>query len=203
MYGLMLVEPKEGLPKVDKEYFVVQSEFYTTDASDDPSDIPEVDANPLLSRRRLLVIDEDRLMDENPTHVVFNGCVGSMTSDSELGQPLTAKTGDRVRLFVGNAGPNLVSSFHIIGAILDKVWREGDLISPPARSLQTTLIPAGGAAMVELVPPLPGTITMVDHSIVRIDKGAVGFINVEGPACPAVYHSDAAPRVCKPCKIHP
>jgi copper-containing nitrite reductase len=203
MYGIMLVEPKEGLPKVDREYYVVQSEFYAMDADEDPVEVGVIDADPLLSRRRLLTLDEDRLMDENPTHVVFNGMVGSMVTDSDVGKPLEANCGERVRLYFGNAGPNLVSSFHVIGAILDKVWREGDLISPPARSLQTTLVPAGGVSVVELVPSIPGTLTMVDHSIVRTEKGAVGFINVSGPPCPSVYHSDAAPRVCKPCKIHP
>jgi copper-containing nitrite reductase len=188
MYGMILVEPEEGLPKVDREFAVVQSEFYTNDEPDEPGS-------------RVLSLNDDRLMDENPNYVVFNGRVGSMTNDD--GQPLLAKAGERVRIFFGNAGPNLVSSFHVIGAIFDKVYREGDLITPPARGLQTTLVPAGGASVVELVPTTPGTLTLVDHSIVRIEKGCVGFLNVEGPVCPTVFHSDKEARPCRPCKIHP
>lgn len=200
MYGLVLVEPQEGLPKVDREYFVVQSEFYTQDDEIDPDALPET--RPELIGKRLLTIDEKALMDENPTHVVFNGRVGKHTH-AEGGQPLTANAGERVRLFVGNAGPNLVSSFHVIGGIFDKVYREGDLISPPARALQTTLVPAGGAAVVELVPAIPGTLTIVDHSISRIEKGAVAFLDITGPPCANIYHSDLEPRICQPCKIHP
>ena len=189
MYGLILVEPEEGLPPVDREYVVVQSEFYTNDEPDEPGS-------------HVLSMNEQRLMDENPNYVVFNGRVDSMTTENG-GQPLIAKAGERVRIFFGNAGPNLVSSFHIIGTVLDKVYREGDLISPPARGLQTTLVPAGGAAVVEFVPTSPGTLTLVDHSIIRIEKGAVGFVNVEGPVCPNVFHSDKEARPCKPCKLHP
>lgn len=188
MYGAMLVEPEEGLPPVDKEFYVVQSEFYTEDEAD-----PET---------HILAINEERLMDENPNYVVFNGSVGSMM-ESRGGQSLKMNAGERARIFFANAGPNLVSSFHVIGAIFDKVYREGDLISPPARGLQTTLVPAGGCAVVEFVPTTPGNLTLVDHSIVRIEKGAVGWVSVDGPACPRVYHSDKEPRPCKPCVLHP
>jgi len=189
MYGLILVEPAEGLPPVDKEFCVVQSEFYTNDEPEEKGS-------------NLLGMNEERLVDENPNYVVFNGRVNSMTT-SDGGSPLVATAGERVRIFFGNAGPNLVSSFHVIGAIFDKVYREGDLMTPPARGLQTTLVPAGGAAVVEFVPTTPGNLTLVDHSISRIDKGAVGFLTVEGPVCPNVFHSDKEARPCKPCKIHP
>jgi len=191
MYGMILVEPEEGLPPVDREFAVVQSEFYTNDEPDEKGS-------------KVLSMNEDRLMSEDPNYVVFNGCVGSMTDeDPALGKPLEAQAGERVRIFFGNAGPNLVSSFHIIGGIFDKVYREGDLISPPARGLQTTLVPAGGASVVELVPTTPGVLTLVDHSVTRFDKGAIGFLDVQGPVCPNVFHSDKEARPCKPCKIHP
>lgn len=185
MFGLILVEPKEGLPPVDQEYYVVQHELYTTDTPADP-------------KSGVLDFDEQKGMDENPSFVVFNGKVGSLKGD----QALKAKAGDRVRLFFGNGGPNLVSSFHVIGAIFDKVWREGDFISPPARGLQTTLVPAGGACMVEFNTPVPGNLTLVDHSIFRIEKGAAGFLTVEGMPRPDLYHSDEAPRNCPACKHH-
>jgi plastocyanin len=85
-----------------------------------------------------------------------------------------------VRLYIGNAGPNLVSSFHVIGQIFDDVYREGDLISPPAHGLQTTVIPAGGSAVVEFTPRVPGTFLLVDHSIFRLHRGAAGSIVADG-----------------------
>lgn len=190
MYGAILVEPEGGLPRVDREYYVVQSELYCNDEPDDPKNEPD-----------LLSLNEEKLNMEHPSHVVFNGRKGAHTKEG--GDPLTANTGERVRLFVVNAGPNLISSFHVIGGIFDKVYREADLITHPARGLQTTLIPAGGASVVELVPPVPGTLTLVDHAITRIDKGAVAFLQVEGPQCSNIYHSDHEPRICKNCKIHP
>jgi len=126
-----------------------------------------------------------------------------MVNPDQGGVPLDAKTGDRVRIFFGNAGPNLVSSFHVIGAIMNKVYREGDLKSEPAQSVQTTLVPAGGAAVVEFDVLVPGTYTMVDHSIFRIEKGAVGFINVSGAPRPDLYYSKEGPNECPGCKTHP
>jgi hypothetical protein len=147
----------------------------------------------------LLLLDEQRLMDENPNYVVFNGSDGSLRNAGAL----KANAGDRVRLFFGNAGPNLISSFHVIGTIFDEVYREGDLISPPARGVQTTLVPAGGAAVIELDVPVPGTFALVDHSVTRFEKGAVGWLQVDGEARPDIFHSLAPPRVCPKCKHHP
>jgi hypothetical protein len=104
--------------------------------------------------------------------VVFNGSVGALLKDHA---PIATQN-ESVRIYVGNAGPNLISSFHVIGQIFDKVYREGDLLSPPARSLQTTLIPAGGSAVVEFTPPVPGTFLFVDHAIFRLHHGAAGSI---------------------------
>ena len=84
-----------------------------------------------------------------------------MTGDKAI----TAKTGETVRLFVGNGGPNLVSSFHVIGAIFDKVRYEGG--TSVQRNVQTTLIPAGGAVAVEFKAKVPGSYVLVDHSIFR------------------------------------
>jgi hypothetical protein len=121
-------------------------------------------------------------LDENPRYIVFNA--GSpMMNDGAL----RANVGERVRIFFGNAGPNKVSSFHVVGSVMDRVYREGDLISPPARALQTTLVPAGGAAVVEFVPQVPGMYAFLDHAIFRIEKGAMGMLRVDGPARPDVY----------------
>lgn len=97
----------------------------------------------------------------------------------------------------------MVSSFHIIGTIFDKVYREGSLISPPARGVHVTLVPAGGTSMVEFVVPVPGTYTLLDHSLSRVEKGAVAFLNVSGEDQPGIYHSELSPNPCPGCKVHP
>src|SRR5690606_22699305 len=95
-------------------------------------------------------------IDENPTYVLFNGMEGSLTGDNAL----KANTGENVRLYVGNGGPNLVSSFHVIGEIVDKVWFEGG--TRYNENVQTTLIPAGGAAIMDFHIEVPGSYVMVD-----------------------------------------
>jgi nitrite reductase (NO-forming) len=167
MYGFVLVEPEGGLPKVDKEFYVVQSEFYTQ-----PSDKP--------GHLKYSVERGNRFDAE---YVVFNGAVGAMMGDKAP----RAYVDDRIRLFVGNAGPNFISSFHVIGQVFDHVYREGDLISPPGRGIQTTTIPAGGAAAVEFTPRVPGTFLIVDHAIFRLHQGGVGSINVTGPANAEIF----------------
>lgn len=158
MYGYVLIEPEEGLPKVDKELYVVQSEFYAKGAG-------------------IASLDTAKLDLEEPNFVVLNGAVGALLGDNSP----KVKVGDTVRIWYGNAGPQLISSFHVIGEIFDRVYREGDLISPPALSVQTTLVPAGGATGVEFKIDVPGTYLMVDHAIARaVHKGAVGTIVAEG-----------------------
>jgi len=167
MYGLILVEPGEGLPPVDREYYVMQGEFYTRDDYGVPGHQP---------------FDMRKAMDENPPYVVFNGAVGSLIDD----RALTAKTGETIRLFVGNGGPNLISSFHAIGEIFDRVWHEGGTVVN--QNVQTTLVPAGGATMVEFKLEVPGMVILVDHSIFRaFNKGALGMLNVAGDARPDIY----------------
>lgn len=184
MYGMILVEPQGGLPKVDREYAVMQSEFY---------------AEPVAGDKGPLETSYAKGLQEDPLFVVFNGREGALTES-----PIMAKSGERVRVFFGNAGPNLISSFHIIGMIFDSVYREGDLISPPARGLQTTLVPAGGSTVVEFDAVVPGSYTLVDHAIFRIDKGAVGFLKVlatDGPR-KDIYMSVAPLTPCPGCKLH-
>jgi nitrite reductase (NO-forming) len=99
---------------------------------------------------------------------------------------ITAEVGDTVRLYVGNGGPNLVSSFHVIGEIFDSVYMEGgDLVN---HNVQTTLVPAGGSTMVEFKLEAPGTFILVDHSIFRaFNKGALGMLKVSGNENLLVY----------------
>ncbi|HKY92063.1 MAG TPA: copper-containing nitrite reductase [Nevskiaceae bacterium] len=167
MYGLILVEPPEVLPPVDHEYYVMQGDFYTVGK---------------YREKGLQAFDMQKAIDENPTYVLFNGSEGALVGDHAL----KAKVGETVRLFVGNGGPNLVSSFHVIGEIFDRLQYEGGTHSQ--ENVQTTLIPAGGAAIVEFHLEVPGSYVMVDHSIFRaFNKGALALLKVDGPENKAIY----------------
>jgi nitrite reductase (NO-forming) len=160
MYGLILVQPKEGMPAVDREYYVMQGDFYTKGAHGAPG---------------LQPFDLQKAIAEQPEYVVFNGAVGSLTGDHAL----RARTGETVRLFVGNGGPNLTSSFHVIGEVFDNVYTEGGTLAQ--HNVQTTSIPPGGSAVVEFRTETPGKLVMVDHALFRaFNKGTVGLIQVEG-----------------------
>lgn len=168
MYGLILVEPKDGLPKVDREYYVMQGDFYTKGKNGEPG---------------LQPFDMEKALKEQPEYVVFNGSVGSMTGDKAI----KAKVGESVRLYVGNGGPNLVSSFHVIGEIFDKVYIDGGTKSIN-ENVQTTLVPAGGSTIVEFKVEVPSTLILVDHSIFRtFNKGSLGMLKVEGPENKEIY----------------
>ncbi len=181
MYGLIVVEPSEGLPAVDREYYLMQSEFYT-------------DRGAKLGYAQLkdaghLAFSNDFANEERPTFVVWNGRPESIVGDRALGtldDPIS--TGQTVRLFVGNIGPNLVSSFHVIGEIFDTVYVDGsfDLRN---RNVQSTLIPAGGATGVEFKIEVPGTYLLVDHSIFRLHKGIGGQLVATGDEVPEIFES--------------
>jgi nitrite reductase (NO-forming) len=167
MYGLILVEPPEGLPPVDKEFYVMQGEFYTVGKYREKGHQP---------------FDMQKAIEENATYVLFNGSEAALVGENAI----RASVGDSVRLFVGNGGPNLVSSFHVIGEIFDKVFYEGG--SHYQVNVQTTLVPAGGSAMTEFRVDVPGTFIIVDHSIFRaFNKGALGMLKVDGEDNLAVY----------------
>jgi nitrite reductase (NO-forming) len=168
MYGLIVVEPKEGLPKVDHEYYVMQGDFYT---------------NGGYRAGGLQPFDMQKAVDERPTYVLFNGAEGALTGKNAL----TAKVGEKVRLFFGDGGPNLTSSFHVIGAIFDKVYSEGSF-NHYLKDVQTTMVPAGGSTVVEFTPKVPGNLTLVDHSLIRaFNKGAIGILSVSGAEAADIY----------------
>ena len=181
MYGLIVVEPADGLPAVDREYYLMQSEFYTERGA-------KLGYSQLKDAGHL-VFSNDFANEERPTFVVWNGRPESIVGDRALGildQPIT--TGQTVRLFVGNIGPNLVSSFHVIGEIFDTVYVEGsfDLRN---RNVQSTVIPAGGAVGVEFKIEVPGTYLLVDHSIFRLHKGIGGQLVAAGDEVPEIFES--------------
>jgi nitrite reductase (NO-forming) len=168
MYGLILVEPEEGLPPVDREFYVMQGEVYTDAA---------------FGQRGSQEFSVEKLLNERPEYFVFNGSVGAL---SKL-HPLKAKVGETVRIFFGVGGPNYTSSFHVIGEIFDKVYPFADLQSPPLRGVQTISVPAGGATIVEFKLDVPGNYVLVDHALSRAERGLVGILHVEGQPNPEIF----------------
>ncbi|MES1262912.1 MAG: copper-containing nitrite reductase [Peristeroidobacter soli] len=167
MYGLILIEPPEGLAPVDKEFYVMQGDFYTVGK---------------YREKGHQAFDMQKAIDENATYVLFNGAESALTGP----RALKARTGQHIRMFVGNGGPNLVSSFHLIGEIFDKVQYEGG--THFQENVQTTLIPAGGAATVEFHTEVPGNYVLVDHSFFRaFNKGAVAILEVSGDPRTDIY----------------
>jgi len=159
----MLVEPPGGLPAVDREYYVMQGDFYT--------------AEPFGSKG-LLTFSTEKLLDEAPEYYLLNGAVGGLTTE----HPLKASVGETVRIFFGVGGPNKVSSFHVIGEIFDRVYDQASLTD-----VQTTLVPPGGATMVEFKVQVPGRFLLVDHALSRLERGLLGFLLVEGPEASEIF----------------
>ena len=151
MYGLILVEPAGGLPKVDREFYVMQGELYTAGAYGE-SGAQE--------------FSYDKLMDEHPEYFVLNGAVGALTKE----HPLLAKTGQTIRVYFGVGGPNITSSFHIIGTIFDRVYAAGSFGSPPLTGVQTVMVAPGSAVVVDLSLPVPGRFLLVDHALTRMER---------------------------------
>jgi len=162
MYGMILVEPEEGLPSVDREFYVMQGEVYTKEA---------------YGSTGLLNEDTQAILNEDPQYLVFNGAVGGLTEQ----KPLKANVGETVRIFFGVGGPNFTSSFHVIGEIFDRVYEQASLTSPVLTNVQTTSVPPGGATMVEFKLEVPGRYILVDHALARLQRGLAGFLMVEGP----------------------
>ncbi len=168
MYGMILVEPEGGLPKVDREFYVMQGELYTAQPIGTQG---EQDA------------DIDKLVNEHPEYFVFNGAVGALSGANAL----RAKAGETVRIFFGVGGPNFTSSFHVIGEIFDKIYPMGSVTSGTVNGVQTVMVPPGSAVIGEMKLEVPGKYVLVDHALSRLNKGLAGFLEVDGPANAAVF----------------
>jgi nitrite reductase (NO-forming) len=173
MYGMIVVEPPEGLPRVDREYYLMQGDFYLRGERGQPG---------------LHDFDPAKLLAEAPDYVLLNGGIGALTGANAL----KAKVGETVRIFFGVGGPNLDSALHVVGGIFDKVYPEG--ASEPQTNVQTTLVSPGGATMVELKFDVPGMYMIEDHHISRLEKGAMAHLVVEGPENPAVFQPLQPPQ---------
>lgn len=168
-YGLILVEPEGGLSPVDKEFYLMQGELYTAGG---------------IGKKGLVAFDAQALLDGNPTYVTFNGKV-------EQAPRMKAKVGDRIRMYVGGGGVNLISSFHVIGEIFDVVYPEGAIGKGSAalKNVQTTAVLPGGSAIVEFAVDVPGKYLLVDHALARMNKGAWAVLEVEGYPTPGVFEA--------------
>ena len=170
MYGMILVEPEGGLPEVDHEFYVMQGELYTAQKH---------------GSRGLQEFSLDKLLDEKPEHLMFNGSMDALTRTYSM----EAQVGQTVRMFFGVGGPNLTSSFHLIGEVFDRVYDLASFTSPPLTDVQTTLVPPGGATMVEFKVDFPGRYILVDHALSRAEKGLAGFLTVTGEADKTIFDS--------------
>jgi nitrite reductase (NO-forming) len=168
MYGLILVEPEGGLPKVDHEFYVMQGELYTEEAFGQKGELTE---------------SYDKLMNELPEYYVFNGAANALSGDNAL----HAKVGETVRIYFGVGGPNKTSSFHVIGEIFDNAYQLASLTTAPLTNVQTITVPPGGAAAVDFKVEVPGTYVLVDHALSRAARGLVGQLVVEGDENPEIF----------------
>ena len=174
MFGMILVEPEGGLPPVDREFYVMQNEIYTTGRfGDQGAQLP----------------DPNKILDEQPDYFVFNGAVGALTTQ----KPLQAHVGETVRIFFGVGGPNFTSSFHVIGEIFDRVYNLGSITTPPMTDVQTTLVPPGGATIVEFKLEVPGKYILVDHALAREERGLGGWLIADGPDAPDLFRGNTTP----------
>lgn len=175
MYGLIVVEPEGGLPEADREFYLMQGEIYTAEP---------------YGAAGLVTFSHERMLDEDPEYFVFNGAAAALTRDDKAMQ---AEVGDTVRLFFGVGGPNYISSFHVIGEIFDRVYNLASVTTPVMTDVQTTLVPPGGATVVELELDVPGRYILVDHALSRLERGLVGFLFAEGPENPDVFREGTSP----------
>ena len=182
MYGLILVEPEGGLPKVDHEFYVMQGEIYTEQKYGMKGELTE---------------SYEKLINERPEYFVFNGAVGALAGTF----PLKAKVGETVRIFFGVGGPNFTSSFHVIGEIFDRAYNLGSLTSAPLEDVQTVSVPPGGAGVVEFKLQLPGKFVLVDHALSRVERGLAGILEVSGPPNPEIF-KDLDPSRSSPTGSH-
>lgn len=172
MYGLILVEPAEGLPAVDHEYYVMQGEFYAVGG---------------MGRKGIQLFDAEAMLAGQPTYMVFNGKINGLMDRMQM------QTGETARIYMGNGGVNLVSSFHVIGEVFDRVFPEGSITSEPHTDVQTTLVPAGGATVVEFDTQVPGNYILVDHALSRVDRGLWGVLKVSGEENKEIYDGVTVP----------
>jgi len=174
MFGAILVEPKAGLPPVDRELYFGQHELYTKGQAGEEGHHG---------------FDFDAMRSEDPTYVCVNGEAYAFTGDGY--GPVSVEKGERVRIFWSNGGPNLTSSWHAIGNVWEEFYRDGSLASEPDRYVETAPVVPGSVAAAEIATPVPGPIKLVDHALTRVArKGLLAVLDVEGAAEPEIFNPE-------------
>ncbi|MEP6909399.1 MAG: multicopper oxidase domain-containing protein [Actinomycetota bacterium] len=160
MYGAIIVTPTKPLPKVDKNYVLVASEWYLSgDGIKQPASL-----------------DLNKAHAMEPDWTTFNGYANQYVT-----HPLTADPGDTVRFWVVAAGPTLDSNFHIVGTIFNRAWPNADVTGPPEEGVQTVIVPAGGGGVFDVKIDQPGLYPFVSHAFAHVDLGQVGLLKVGNP----------------------
>jgi nitrite reductase (NO-forming) len=177
MYGLILVEPAGGLPKVDREFYVMQGELYTVQP---------------FGTQGNLDFSHEKMLNEDAEYFTFNGAAGALTTDENA---MHTQVGETVRIFFGVGGPNAMSSLHLIGEIFDRVYDQASVTSPPLTDVQTTIVPPGGATMVEFKMDAPGRYILVDHALSRLERGLAAYLYADGPENPAIFQGVGTPSM--------
>ncbi len=161
MYGAIVVDPAPALPKADREYVLVASEWYlSTDGLTEPASLDMAKARAM-----------------QPDWTSFNGYAAQYVA-----HPLTADPGDLVRFYVVDAGPSLTTAFHVVGTMFNRVYPNGDMNPDHSLSgVQTVDVPAGGGAVFEVKIDEPGLYPFVSHAFAHVDLGQVGILKVGNP----------------------
>lgn len=171
MYGMIVVEPHEGLPEVDHEFYLGQHETYT---------------NKEAGEKGFHELNIDAMKSEDPTYVLLNGEKKALTEDRY--GAMKTEVGDSARIFMVTGGPNLASNFHAIGNVWTKAWREGAIASEPEEYVQTCSVAPGSCGIFEMDFPVPEKSFLVDHALSRYNhKGMLGVIEVEGEEQPHIF----------------
>jgi nitrite reductase (NO-forming) len=179
MFGLIVVEPPEGLPRVDREFYVGQHEVYTSKETGEKGQHD---------------FDFETMKREDPSYVLLNGGKYALTPD-RFGA-MEANVGETARVFFVNGGPNLTTSFHPIGNVFTKAWRDGAIQSNPERNVQTVTVPPGSGGIYEMDFVVPGQVKLVDHALSRVArKGMMGIIDVKGEPQASIFDPDWSPEV--------
>ncbi|MGH8377915.1 MAG: multicopper oxidase domain-containing protein, partial [Gammaproteobacteria bacterium] len=170
MYGALIVDPAKPLPPAAESYVLVQSEWYTQQVAG-----------------HLMGPNYEKMLAERPDEVVFNGAAFQYRD-----HPLVVTPGKLVRLYVVDAGPDLWTSFHVIGAIFDKVYPDGDA-AHALSGVSTYSVGPGAGAVFDLVIPEPGKYPFVDHDMAHAMIGAVGVLEVRGSGASPAEAQTSAP----------
>ncbi|MGH3080373.1 MAG: multicopper oxidase domain-containing protein [Gaiellaceae bacterium] len=160
MYGAIVVSPAKSLPKADREYVLVGSEWYlNADGIKEPASLDMAKARAM-----------------TPDWTTFNGYANQYVT-----HPLTSNPGETVRFYVVAAGPTENVNFHVVGTIFDRAWVNSDVTSPPQRGIQTAVVAAGGGGVFDVKIDGPGTYPIVSHAFAHVDLGQVGILKVGNP----------------------